>query len=262
MFRLLRITGLLILLGAFIFIVPASGADKKEPPKKIDEIDKSEKSDKTDKKTGKEKETDPYITVATFEGSVKQVGGSTKTFTLELVNRQIDQQDATANATRMLQLQQQMAQQTAQANRNNNFNQAAILQTRQQIAQLQAKPPKFLEQKMDKQFEAGEDVKVRVSDLPVEFGDNGKPKKLTKAEIAEKKGPGNLWGFPAEFEAVTVGQHVRIMLGVKKSVYDAARKKKKAPPLKKGKPMEEDLTDFEDAPLVRQIHILVDGSKK
>jgi hypothetical protein len=256
MLRLIRCTGLFILLSAFI--LPVSGADVKKESKKIDDVDKSEKSEKTDKK-GKEKETDPYVTVATLEGTVKQVGSGTKTFTVELVNRQLDPQDTAANAQRMQQLQVQLAQQRAQNNRG------ALAGTLQQIAQLQAKPPKFIEQKMDKQFEAAEDVKVRVSDLPVEFGDNGKAKKLTKAEIAEKKGPGNLWGFPAEFEQVTVGQHIRIMLAVKKSVYDAAKKKKKpAPAPKKGvKPMEEDMTgDFEDQPIVRQIHILADVSKK
>ena len=257
MFRLIRFTGLFVLVGAFI--LPVSGADVKKEPKKIDDVEKSEKSEKTDKdKKGKEKEADPYVTVATFEGNVKQVGSGTKTFTLELVNRQLDQQDAAANAQRMQQLQVQLAQQRAQNNRG------ALAGTLQQIAQLQAKPPKFVEQKMDKQFEAAEDVKVRVSELPVEFGDNGKPKKLSKTEIAEKKGPGNLWGFPAEFEQVTVGQHIRIMLGVKKSVYDAAKKKKKPAPPKKGvKPMEEDLTaDLDEQPMVRQIHILTDVSKK
>ena len=92
MFRLIRGTGLLVLLGAFI--LPVSGADvKKDPPKRIDEVDKSDKdktdkTDKTDKKPGKEKEVDPYVTVAQFEGNVKQVGSGTKTFTLELINRQ------------------------------------------------------------------------------------------------------------------------------------------------------------------------------
>src|SRR4051812_14201759 len=127
MFRLVRGVGLMTLLGAFI--LPVCGADvKKAPTKRIDEVEKDEKTEKTtDKKPGKEKvEVDPYVTVGTFEGQVKQVEAGTKTFTLELINRQPDLQDVAANANRMAQLQQQLIQQQAQANRNNGFNQQAI----------------------------------------------------------------------------------------------------------------------------------------
>lgn len=248
MLRFLRWTGLFLILGAFV--LPVSGADKADPRKKTDD----EKSEKT-KGAEKGKEHDGYVTVATYEGTITQVAPSTRTFTLQMINRSIDPQDAAANAQRMAQLQQQLAQQRLR-------NPGAAQQTLFQIAQLQSKPPKFIEQKMDKQFEAPEDCKVRISDLPVEFGEKGGRKKLTKEELAEKKGPGNYWGFPGEFEQVTVGTHVRIVLGVKKAVYEAAKKKKKTPPKKGAKPMEEDLGDLEDGPVVRQIHIMFDNTPK
>jgi hypothetical protein len=247
MSRLLRTSGLFLLLGGFM--LPAFAAD----------------TSKTDKKGTKDsKDADAYVQVATYEGTVKKAEGGSRSFTVELVNRQLDPQDVAARAQRLAQLQAQLVQQTATANKNNGFNRQAIFQTQQQIAQEQAKPPKFIEQKMDKDFDAPEEVKVRVSDLPVEFDNNGKPKRYTKQELADKKGPGNLWGYPGQFESMAVGQQVRIIMGVKKSVYETAKKKRKTPPPKKGgKPMEEDLTeDLSEAPVVRQIHIMLDPTKK
>jgi hypothetical protein len=248
MLPLLRWTGLCVLLTAFV--IPTFAADEKKDAKKTDE-----KSAKTkDSKDGKEKEEVPdYVVVGTVDGVVKEV--SARSISLTVITREPDP----AAIQRLGQLQAQMAQHQATANKNNGFNLQALANDRVQIAQQQVAVNKGIEKKIEKQFENEETIKVRIAEPPLEFDGKGKRKTLTKDEITKLKG-GNAkaWGFPAEFDQVASGQTVKIYLGVKKSLYEAAKKKKPAATTKKKKDEPE---DFEDAPTVRVIHIMDLGKK-
>jgi hypothetical protein len=231
MLPFIRWTGLCVLIGAFV--LPVLGADEKDAKKAA--TDDPEK--KGEKKT--EKKVDDYVVVGTYDGQVKDVSPAQKTFTLVVMQRVQDPEAA----KRLAQLQAQLAQQR---------NAQGIYNLSQQIAKARLDAQRGVEQKVDKLFEAAEDVKVRINDLPVEYDDKGKVKKYTKAELATKKGGANLWGYPAEFEQVSAGQYVKIILGVKKTAL------KKKTPAKKGAKSDDD--DMEDGPQVREIRIL--GAEK
>jgi hypothetical protein len=126
----------------------------------------------------------------------------------------------------------QRAQQSynqAQARRDWNGMRSA----QQQMQQAQAKLYKMTNKDVDVQ--AIDDVVVRVLTPKLEYDDKGRPKKLTKEELKEAKGEGELAkmpGYKAEFSDVQTDQYVQITIVRKKG---APVQKIKAPPVKKGK---------------------------
>lgn len=62
------------------------------------------------------------------------------------------------------------------------------------------------------EFEAAEDVKVRIEVLPPKVDDDGKKVKRTAEEIKELKGKGDLWGYTGTMENLQPGRNVRIYL--------------------------------------------------
>jgi hypothetical protein len=239
MISLLRHLGLLVL--AFALVLPSFAADS--PSSKTDT--------KSDKKKDTKKETeDEYVTMGQFEGVVGQPGGRLKMQVITMVPDQ-------AAINKLAQLQAQVVREKAQGNRNNGFNAAAIQRTMAQMAVQQAAVARGKEQKVDKTFDVADDAKVRVAEPPVEFDDKGVRKKLSSTEMKAKKGPGNLWGFPGTVDQVSKGQNVKVFVGLKKSVIEALKKKKK--PTGKSK-TEDDVTD-ESSPVVHMIYILSEAKK-
>ena len=60
-------------------------------------------------------------------------------------------------------------------------------------------------------------MKVRQKDLPPVYNDKGKPRKYTKAELKELKGPNkNLVGYTASFDNLRPNQKVRVYLAKQK----------------------------------------------
>jgi hypothetical protein len=59
---------------------------------------------------------------------------------------------------------------------------------------------------------AADDLKVRVLYPPPATDERGNPKKYTSKELKALKGPGNEWGYTADFDSLKPGQTVRFYL--------------------------------------------------
>ena len=59
---------------------------------------------------------------------------------------------------------------------------------------------------------AADDLKVRVLYPPPTTDERGNPKKYTAKELKALKGPGNEWGYTADFDSLKPGQTVRFYL--------------------------------------------------
>jgi hypothetical protein len=208
-------------------IVPTSAADA--PAKK--------EGDSPKKKEQKHEEE--YVVVGQYEGVITNFTSGQKTFTATVSVRVPDE----AALRHMADLKQQLA-----GTRDGNAA-AKLLREINQGA----------ETKVDRTFEASEDVKVRTSDLPVEFDENGKRKKYNSAELKQKKG-GNLWGYPSDIEQLAKGTNVKLFLSVKKSTAEAMKKRKKTTRPARPKTDAADPTE-DDPPLVRMIYILGETKK-
>jgi hypothetical protein len=109
----------------------------------------------------------------------------------------------------------------------------AARSAQQQIQQAQARLYKTTYK--DVEVQAIDDVVVRLATPKLEYDDKGRPKKLTKEELKEAKGEGELAklpGYKAEFSDIQTDQIVQITVVRKKG---APAPKPKAPPVKKGK---------------------------
>jgi hypothetical protein len=99
------------------------------------------------------------------------------------------------------------------------------------------------------ELHAADDVKVRLAQPPIEFDAKGNPKKYTAKELKELRGPGNLWGFPGDFDSLKADQIIRAVL-----------MKPKAPPRPVGKDKNmEDLST--DKPVVTLVYVLIEPRK-
>jgi hypothetical protein len=240
-----RWLGLAVLCATIVLPTLAADKDGTDSPSK-------KTTDKSDKK--KDKAEDEYVQLGQQEGIVLEPPAGTR-FKMQIITRAPDQ----AAIARMGQLQVQLAQQKAQGNKNNGFNLGAIQNTLAQIAVQQAAVARGVEQKSEKMFDAAEDAKVRVAEPPIEFDDKGARKKYTQAQLKEKKGPGNHWGYPGTFDQLAKGQNVKLFLGLKKSTVEAMKKKKKPVTRPKTKPKDaDDEPSDENTPVVFMIYILAD----
>jgi len=102
----------------------------------------------------------------------------------------------------------------------------------------------------DIDLEAAEDLKVRLAAPPMEYDEKGKPKKYTAKELRELKGPGNLWGFPGDFDNLKLNQVVRVYLAKSKTP------PKPMPRLKKAD--KDQLPPAEEKSKAVMVHILAD----
>lgn len=67
------------------------------------------------------------------------------------------------------------------------------------------------------EYQAEENVKVRIKDLPEDFDDKGRIKKYSREELVELKGKDkNLPGYESSIDALKVGQIVQATLGAHK----------------------------------------------
>jgi hypothetical protein len=191
---------------ALAFVLPVCGA----PP------DPKKDADKTDPK-------EKLVSTGMFTGKMGQVEGTSKWFTVQVVQR-IPVQNAGA-LQNIINLQANLASYQAQlpdAIRNKNVQQiqnlqAAILSTQAQIAQNKAILITYQQKTYDVELQAADEMKVRLLQPPTAFDDNGKPKKYTKKELDELKGPDKkLPGYTAAFESLRPGQVVDVYLAKKK----------------------------------------------
>lgn len=206
---ILRVAGLFVLTSAFV--VPVIGADdKKDTKKEVDPLSKI--GDPLKKIDADIKAKEGWVVVAQLVGKVIAVQGAQKAFTIQVTNRVGVPNQAAIN--RIGELRRAIAQ-SKDINNIRNW--------RIEMAQQEANVVTFQEKKQDIPLVAHEDVKVRVSEPPTEFNDKGEQKRYTKEETAKLRGPGNLWGFPAEFDNLAVGTTVQAIVARKK--VDKTKKK-------------------------------------
>jgi hypothetical protein len=149
-----------------------------------------------------------------------------------------------------LSLQQYINQRTIEISRVAN-----LVERRRQTVQFQievAKRQQDLYKNMptkEVKLQGVEEVKVRTKVLPVNYDEKGKPKKYTKKELAELKGPNKkLPGYTAEWSNLNKGQVVQVYLAKKKTKTKVKKKKDKEE--------DDELFDDKDRPKVVMIVIL------
>ncbi len=96
---------------------------------------------------------------------------------------------------------------------------------------------------------AADDVKVRLPSPPPATDEKGNPKRYTAKELKALKGPGNEWGYSADFDSLKPGQTVRFYLKWPKP-------SAKQPPRQSGTKKEPNAVDAAQ-PVIATIHILV-----
>jgi hypothetical protein len=106
-------------------------------------------------------------------------------------------------------------------------NPQGVVQAQQQMAQAEAQIYQVATVNKDVEWQATDDVKVRMANPPPQFDDKGRQKKYTKKELKELKGDDKLPHYPASFSDIKQEQIVEVTLVRKK---DAPRT-----PVRKGK---------------------------
>lgn len=206
---------------ALIFIaLPAAADDEKKDakPDPMKEIDKKE-VEKHEKR----------VKNGVLRGRILSVDESKNVIELELhipVPR-INEGAANALAQAQVNLQAAMIKRDAQG----------VANAQRSIAAESLKLYKLEEVKRKIQVSPVEDVKVRLANPPPQFDDKGKPKKYTKKELDDMKGPDpKLPGYTADFGDLKADMYVEVTLVKKK---DASRGTAK-PSGKKDKDAEND----------------------
>jgi hypothetical protein len=238
--HLCRATALMVLI---FFALPAPADDEKKDakPDPMKEIDKKE-AEKTEKRTKN----------GVLRGRILSVDESKNVIDLELhipVPR-INEGAANALAQAQVNLQAAMIKRDAQG----------VANAQRSIAAESMKLYKLEDVKRKIQVSPVEDVKVRLANPPPQFDEKGKPKKYTKKELDEMKGPDpKLPGYQADFGDLKADQYVEVTLVKKKDAPKGTGTTK--PSGKKDKEGENDpLAHL--TPEVSMIIILGDGSGK
>jgi hypothetical protein len=101
---------------------------------------------------------------------------------------------------------------------------------------------------VDIELQTADDVKVRLANPPLEFDAKGNPKRYTAKELKALRGPGNLPGFPGDFDSLKNEQIVKCFL-----------KRPKDPPRLTGKDPKRDQELLNQSkPVVDMVFILVE----
>jgi hypothetical protein len=166
--------------------------------------------------------TEKMIKTGQVIGKIMAIVESKKTIRLQVQMPVPNVNAINALAQAQFNLQSAMAR----GDRNGVFNaQRSIMQHQANLITYQPK---------DYEFQAIDDIKVRLNNPPVQFDDKGRPKKYTAKELKELKGNDpKLPGYQGEFGDLKQDQIVQVTLVKKK---DAPRQ-----PVKKGKDAEADL---------------------
>jgi hypothetical protein len=103
-------------------------------------------------------------------------------------------------------------------------NLVGMIQAQQSLARAQATLYTLEQKTQDVELEALDDVVVRTLRPRDEFDEKGKPKKFTKAELKEMKGPDpKVPGYKAEFGDVSSDQIIQVTLVKKKATGPAPK---------------------------------------
>lgn len=141
-------------------------------------------------------------------GKIVDIGASRDSLTIE-VTRKIPVANGGAGQN-MVNLQLQMQQAARDPNPTNRIQRMADIRRQMLIQQVQGVGLKDDTQKVE--IRLVDDFKVRLAQPPVDYDEKGNPKRYTAKELRELKGPGNLPGYPGEFESLRTDQVVRVYL--------------------------------------------------
>jgi hypothetical protein len=246
---LMKRIGLLIALFAGLILVlpPITAQDGKKDADKAQKKD-DEKSNKKDdekkdpekkddeKKEEKKKEKKPIEKMPAYGQVIRTKilsvnGASNRDFTIEL--QEVDQKKVydynNWKAQRATQLAQQQFNASTQKDVNQRFQQLANYQ--RDLANFQIESAKRSTQIYSTkplEVRGHEDAKVRTLFLPVQFDDQGFPKKWTEKEKREFRGETQIPGYPSDFDQIKSGQVIDLYL-FKKPAPAKGEKKKKGP---------------------------------
>lgn len=202
-------------LALALVLLPAAVADdkdKKAEPDKKGEADKDKKAD-ADKNLPKDKKeaAEKLAVGGKISGKLIHWEGAQKYFTVQVP---ITYAVPDANAIKHLaDLQVQLARATKPQD---------VINIRNQMAQVKTYQVK--KEDHNYEFQAGPDMKVRV-EVPLVYDDKGKPKKLTKKELDELKGPDKkLPGYTAEMSDIRQDGIVTVFVAKTKPTKPAAGK--------------------------------------
>jgi hypothetical protein len=212
----MRWLGLAVILA---FTLPALAADEKDAKKK-----KAKEPAKKAKKEKKEKgnqDADPpekpekVVYGQTFLAVLTQVASnSQKDFAVEISYRYLEVNPGAVNSLAQIQVQQRQAMLI----RNPVQRQQQLAQIAVQLQQAQRNLYHVKEKKQKVDLRAADEMKIRTLLPPVEYDDNGAIKKYTAKELRKLKGPGNLPGYPGDWESLRAQQVVRVYLAKKNVV--------------------------------------------
>jgi hypothetical protein len=204
-----RAVALLVVVVLFCCTLPAddkTGDTTSKTDKTTDKTDKTPtKADKSKTAIKAKKEKFEYATPP-IAGKITKLDDATKNFSVQIDYGQRDPQRVMNNqnhyARRILEISQ---------DRNPQNRQRQLMELQLDMQRRYADEVVKKSQTVD--FMADDNMKVRIKDAPTEYDDKGNPKKHTKAELKELKGPDpSLPGYTAEFEQVKVGQLIQVYL--------------------------------------------------
>ena len=199
---------------ALFLVLPVQGQDKKPPRKPTDVV-----------------EAEKILPPGTYAGKILTLSGNLFTLrieyqTLELKPGYRPPRNANRQVQNLINQQSKLAQlqMKAQTARTPKQYASYMRQIQQQTANLQNQalrlsaqpqqsPFRLVQRHQDVEMEMAVDVKIRTDFLPVAYDDMGDPKKYTKEEIKELKGPNpKERGYKAELDALKVGQEVSVTM--------------------------------------------------
>jgi hypothetical protein len=191
-----------VLLGALVCVLPGEGAPT--PPAKGKDIDAAN------------------LPAHVYSGKLVSVPDADRMFTLAVSYPEIvpnpnykPDRNIQREINRINQLQAQAARSRNPRQVQSDINQINQLsvQLQRRIAQAQANAIKIVQRTANVDFQAEENVKVRIMALPEAFDDKGNIKKYTAEELKELKGKdSHLPGYESTMAALKPGQTVRVLL--------------------------------------------------
>jgi hypothetical protein len=200
----MRVAALAVVLG---FSLPLVAQDAKKPDadKKADDTkpDDKKKDDDKDKK-------DKLLPAGTLQGKITKLDADKKTMSVEVTI--YFQKLNTDEYKGMLDAQSRYNQ--AFLKRPVDVNGAA--QAQRDYVTHYGKLYSIDKKTQELDLQIIDDAKIRVSNPPIAFDDDGKVKKYTKAQLDKLKGDPKLPGYPADFDALATGEMVQVQLVKKK----------------------------------------------
>jgi hypothetical protein len=212
-------------------------SDKKDDEKKDDKKDPEKKDDEKKDSKKEEKKKKPIEKMPAYGQVIRTKilsvnGASNRDFTIEL--QEVDPKKVLDLNNWKAQRTSQLAQQQFNASTQKDVNQRI-----QQLANYQRDLLNFQNEAAKRstqiystkplEVRGHEDAKVRTLFLPVQFDDQGFPKKWTEKEKKEFRGETLIPGYPSDFDQIKSGQVIDLYLFKKPAPAKGEPKKKKGP---------------------------------